>query len=138
MSNNRSLTIIPGNAYNVLDVHTGNYLGANLDYPLTPPSDFSSYKFKGDGWYGETDGLHTVLFVPNNVDGFKGIFKMQASLSTTPTEDDWTDIPNVSIGDGIVTLTDPSTFNFTGNYVWVRAVITQFTFGGIIKVQYAH
>ena len=46
---------------------------------------------------------------------------MQGSLATTPTEDDYFDIS------GTTYTSDQSTtiasFNFTGNYVWVRAKI---------------
>ena len=58
-----------------------------------------------------------------------GAIKMQGSLATTPTEDDWFDIS------GTTFTTDQSTTisssNFTGNFVWVRAKATSVTDGTI-------
>ena len=36
-------------------------------------------KFKGDGYYGRSDGLHTVQY---NVSGVAGTIKMQGTLAT--------------------------------------------------------
>lgn len=41
---------------------------------------------KADGWYGHTDGLHTVVI---QVVNFTGRVYVEASLSMEPTEDDW-------------------------------------------------
>ena len=58
----------------------------------------------------------------DSTDDFNGNIKMQGSLATTPTEDDFFDI------DGTTMTSDQSTkiasFNFTGNFVWVRAKVT--------------
>ena len=80
-------------------------------------------KAKGDGYYSQPDGVHTVAYAVVNLgdstDDFNGTIKMQGSLATTPTEDDWFDIS------GTTMTSDQSTtnvsYNFTGNYVWVRA-----------------
>jgi len=42
-----------------------------------------------DGWYGFSDGRHTVSF---NVQNFKGRIWIQASLELEPKECDWFDI----------------------------------------------
>ena len=42
-------------------------------------------KFKGDGYYGRSDGLHTVQI---NVDGVSGTIKMQGTLAVDPVEAD--------------------------------------------------
>ena len=88
-------------------------------------SGFVTDKAKGDGYYSQTDGVHTVAYqivnLGDSTDDFNGTIKMQASLATTPTEDDYFDISGTTMtSDQSTTI---STFNFTGNYVWVRAKV---------------
>ena len=46
---------------------------------------------------------------------------MQGSLATTPTEDDWFDIAGTTLtSDQSTTI---ASYNFTGNFVWVRAKV---------------
>ena len=91
---------------------------------------FVSDKTKGDGYYSQPDGLHTVAYQVNST--MTGSIKMQGTLATTPTEDDWFDIT------GSTFTADQSTFistaNFTGNFVWVRAKATSVTAGTISSV----
>lgn len=86
---------------------------------------FVTDKTKGDGYYSQPDGVHTVAYQVVNrgdsTDDFHGTIKMQGSLATTPTEDDWFDISNTTYtSDQSTTI---ASFNFTGNFVWVRAKI---------------
>jgi hypothetical protein len=95
-------------------------------------SGFVTDKAKGDGYYSQADGLHTVSY---HVDATcTGAIKMQGSLATTPTEDDYFDIDNTTF------TTDQSTtinsVNFTGNFVWVRAKCTSNTAGSVSKILY--
>jgi len=91
---------------------------------------FVSDKFKGDGYYSQPDGVHTVAYKVDT--SLTGAIKMQGSLATTPTEDDWFDIS------GSTFTTDQSTTissaNFTGNFVWVRAKATSITAGSITQI----
>ena len=91
---------------------------------------FVSDKFKGDGYYSHPDGVHTVAYKVDT--SLTGSIKMQGSLATTPTEDDWFDIS------GSTFTTDQSTTissaNFTGNFVWVRAKATSITAGSITQI----
>jgi len=91
---------------------------------------FVSAKFQGDGYYSQPDGVHTVSYKVNTT--LTGSIKMQGSLATTPTEDDWFDIA------GTTFTTDQSTTissaNFTGNFVWVRAKATGVTAGTITEI----
>ena len=91
---------------------------------------FVSDKFKGDGYYSHPDGVHTVAYKVDTT--LTGSIKMQGSLATTPTEDDWFDIS------GTTFTTDQSTTissaNFTGNFVWVRAKATSITAGSITQI----
>lgn len=82
---------------------------------------YTGDKFKADGAYGATDGLHTVSW---RLNAFKGRMWIECSLATTPAENDWFAIP---IGSGTdykeyatqTTITEATTF--TVNAVWVRA-----------------
>ena len=54
----------------------------------THPGDSTSTtvtgdKFKGDGYYGRSDGFHTVQM---NVLGVAGTIQIQGTLATTPAE----------------------------------------------------
>ena len=103
----------------------GAYNGTDLDW--------YSDKYKGDGYYGYTDGLHTVSY---KLTGFVGVIGFQASLATNPTDVDWFDLPDSQIGDGTTPTTISTYANFSGNFVWVRAAITSFTAGTINRVLY--
>lgn len=96
-------------------------------------TSFSSAAYKGDGYYGYSDGLHTVVYTLTN---FVGIIRFQASLVTQPTESDWVDISSTTVGDGATPQSGTTYFNFTGNWVWVRCHVTSFTSGTINKVLY--
>ncbi len=86
---------------------------------------------KADGYYGKTDGVHTISVTVNN---FVGRIHIDASLATDPTEADWfpiyltsgnsfkqypvTDIPSGTNGLGD-TITEAWTFR--ANLLWIRA-----------------
>jgi len=100
---------------------------------------FVTDKAKGDGYYSQPDGVHTVAYHPNaSINDDADIeLKMQGSLATTPTEDDWFDITGTAITDASL---DGSTLafhaNFTGNFVWVRAKVSGMTAGAVTKILY--
>lgn len=91
---------------------------------------FVSAKAKGDGYYSQVDGVHTVAYQVTSV--LTGSIKMQGTLASTPTESDWFDIA------GTTFTTDQSTgissANFTGNFVYVRAKATSVTDGTISSI----
>ena len=104
-------------------------------------SGFVTDKAKGDGYFSQPDGVHTVAYHPGatiNDDSTIGLI-MQGSLATTPTEDDWFDIAGTEITDASL---DGSTLafhaNFTGNFVWVRAKVSGMTAGAVTKILYNH
>ena len=88
---------------------------------------FVSDKAKGDGYYSQPDGVHTVAYQVANDFNADATIKMQGTLATTPTEDDWFDIANTTFTSDTSTLT--SSYNFTGNYVWVRSKTQLLTAG---------
>ena len=95
-----------------------------------------SNKTEGDGYYGYTDGFHTAaVFFQDVGDPFDGTITMQGTLATSPGADDWFDIEGASF-----TLNDSTpigyTKNFTGNFVWIRAKVSDHTEGGIAKLQF--
>jgi hypothetical protein len=116
----------------------------NADGSTTVTLDMTGFvtdKVKGDGYYSQPDGVHTVAYHPDstiNDDSTIGLV-MQGTLATTPTEDDWFDISGTEITDASL---DGSTLafyaNFTGNFVWVRAKISGMTAGSITKILYNH
>ena len=89
-----------------------------------------SDKVKADGYYGNADGLHTVAYITSS--DFVGTIKMQGSLATTPSEDDFFDITGTTFTADQSTLI--STANFTGNFVWIRAKATSVTDGTISSI----
>jgi hypothetical protein len=91
-------------------------------------------KYKGDGYYGRSDGLHTVQI---NVTGVAGTVKMQGTLATTPVDADWFDIDGALYDSTIAGKEGAFIYNFTGNFVWVRAYVT-YTDGTINSILLNH
>jgi len=93
---------------------------------------FVSDKAKGDGYYSQPDGVHTVAYQVANDFNADATIKMQGTLATTPTEDDWFDISGTTFTSDTSTLT--SSYNFTGNYVWVRSKTQLLTAGTVNSI----
>ena len=87
-------------------------------------------KFKGDGYYGRSDGLHSVQYSYN---GFSGIITIQASLVIDPAETDWFNVHEYNAS----AETGSKIGNFTGNYVWIRAHVS-YTDGTINSIVLNH
>lgn len=112
----------------------------------------TSEQYKGDGFYGRSDGLHTVQV---NLIGFRGKIEIQGTLETNPLETDWF---TVELGTGAQSVdttgliteqnitqvqyagptTNSKTYNFVGNYVWVRAKISEWTDGTVHSIKLNH
>ena len=95
-------------------------------------------KFKGDGYYGRSDGLHTVQYT---VDGFQGTIDIEATLATNPTADDYfvvTSAQHVSANDSSDNANGGFIYNCTGNYVWVRAKVRTWTDGNVDSITLNH
>ena len=119
-------------------VHTGNGTQA-----------LQSEKVKGDASFGQSDGLHTIMV---NLNDFNGTIKIQGSLETTPSDGDFFDI-NLSDEEftvdvsGLVTKkvldnliynvseTSMKSYNVTGNFVWLRADISNWQSGTISSIE---
>jgi len=118
----KTVTLIPSTTFGSA---VGNYDGSSLS--------FSSDKHKGDGYYGYADGSHTVAIFPTNLEA---TIQIQATLATSPVEADWFDVSGAVLGDDSAVQNTATTFTFTGNFVWIRANVTNFEAGTITKVQY--
>ena len=118
-------------------------------------------KYKGDGFYSRDDGLHTVQIV---LTGFIGTIEIEGTLGVDPKDpfytncNDSTDWAPVVIEEATCVLTtglwasrkvpfkleyteattDILVYNFTGNYTWLRAYITNWTDGTINSIKMNH
>lgn len=110
---------------------------------LTHPGDSSvqqniSDKLKGDGYYGRSDGFHTVQY---NLTGLLGAIVVQGTLASTPTDEDWVTLPLTThesvIGDDN-SRTGSFIYNFTGNFVWVRINVSNWTDGTVKSILLNH
>lgn len=108
-----------------------------------------SDKVKGDAYFGTTDGLHTIMV---DLSAFIGTIKIQGSLEDTPSATDWFDI---DLSDGEFTIdttgkvtdvvvdnlaysiaeTSMKAYNCTGNFVWLRADVSNWTAGTISRIE---
>ena len=93
-------------------------------------------KFKGDGYYGRSDGLHTVQY---NILGFVGTVNVQATLAVNPIDDDWFTVYTQAYPAINDKGTTKSNFaNYTGNYTWIRAYISNWTDGTVNDIKLNH
>ena len=95
-------------------------------------------KYRGDGYYGRSDGFHSVQY---NVTGFIGKIVMQATLAVDPGTDDWFTLDTTEHESTATDTTESDgSFikNFTGNYVWVRATVDSWTDGSIGSIKLNH
>lgn len=131
-----------------------NTSSVSINYPNTGTTALTYYsdRLKGDGYYGSSDGFHSVQLQVTN---FIGKVEMQASLAVEPTTSDWF-TAELSIGGGSVdttglftpynvdalqwtqSTTTVKTYNFSGNFVWVRGKISEFTQGTVNSIKYNH
>ena len=98
----------------------------SVTYPNSGTSTlvYVSDKTKGDGYFGSSDGMHTVMYTATPT--FVGTITTQATLAAEPVEADWFNVSNTSVTYRLIDDRSTSTvdcFNFTGNFVWVRGRI---------------
>jgi hypothetical protein len=86
---------------------------------------------RADGWYGHTDGLHTVAIYLQN---FQGRLRFEASIATTPTDSDWFPV-EIKGSDFMSFPKDPTSptgrtgdsgtlgLNIIGSFTWLRVRI---------------
>jgi len=119
----------------------------SVSYPNTGTTAliYTSERIKGDGYFGGSDGIHTVFW---SVDDFIGTIEIQGTLASDPDNNDWVSVKLTQLSNrfyidttGLVTAagldstrytvetTTSKSYNFTGNFVWVRGRISEFTQG---------
>lgn len=87
--------------------------------------DVVSEPYRADGFWGYSDGLHTVSA---SVQNLKGNLRLQATLSTSPQEKDWFDI-DINPKDHRIPWIEfdgqssVEGFSFIGNFVFIRAIL---------------
>ena len=129
---------------------TTNTVAVNYPNTATTALIYNSERIKGDGYFGGSDGLHTVFW---SVSEFIGTLEVQATLASEPVEADWTTVKLTEPGNnftidttGLVTTTGvestryptitttSKSYNFTGNFVWLRGRISEFTKGVVNNI----
>lgn len=125
-----------------------------LDYPNTATTalTYFSDRVKGDGYFGSSDGVHTVQV---DITEFIGRIDIQGTLSSVPSDEDWFSVElgtnNMSVDTtGLLTeenityvsyataTTNVKLYNFTGNFVWVRSKVSDWTDGTVNSIKYNH
>jgi len=117
---NTSITLIPTTTVGTI---TGNYDGVS--------QLFYSDNVKGDGYYGDQDGIHTVSY---SATALTATISMQGTLVGQPLESDWFDIADTAVS--YDNTTNIQSVNFNGNFVWVRCKVDNFISGTIQKVMF--
>lgn len=133
-----------------------------ITYPVNTATGalvYTSDNLKGDGYFSNSDGFHTVQV---NLTEFQGAVDIYGTLATEPAEGDWISIgleapgslasnryvidttglislagsdTTSSINYSITATTVSSTFNFVGNYVWLRAQVSNWTAGTVTSIE---
>lgn len=120
-----------------------------VNYPNTGTTalTFLSDKVKGDGYFGNSDGLHTVAW---RVNDFIGSITLEGSLTLDPQSTDWVTLTltptttvysvdttglartaGVTTTNYVTATTVVKSYNFIGNFVWLRGKINNFTQGTV-------
>jgi hypothetical protein len=123
MSQSTTLILLPQTAYNPGSVD------------VLPNTTVTGDKYPAASYYLSSQDLQTVSW---SLTSFRGIVTIQASLVDTPTTDnDWFTVRNIVYNDQAGTTTNAFQ-NITGNFIWIRAVVNNFTQGTVqnIKVSY--
>ena len=112
----------------------------SVTYPNTATSMlvYTSAKAKGDGYFGGSDGFHTVAYTATPT--FVGTITVQATLATEPTDADWFNVPGTTSTYTVFNDRNTETvdfYNFTGNFVWVRGHIS-IADGAVSVINYNH
>lgn len=129
-----------------------NNTTTSVIYPNTGTSalTYTSDKVKGDGYFGRSDGLHSVQIKVTN---FIGKVEIQGTLSVDPGSSDWFTVDLDSFRQYVDTTglvrketlaflnytTSTTTilgFNLNGNFVWLRSKISNFTQGTVDYIKY--
>ena len=124
MSKSSALNLITN-----LDYGTANglYDGSSADFALTEQ--------KAAGFFSNTGTTNTIGFFTED---FLGAILIQATVDNTPTDSSWFTVHTFN-GDGSSANDSTAKYwnevqNVTGRFTWIRAKVTDFTQGVILKV----
>ena len=122
---------------NSIQILTKDSAGNSISLPWSyTGTSVTSANIPADSYYGFADGLHTVAF---KGDGFTGSFALEATLATTPTANDWFRISlNGSNAQSFTTYTGTQAYTFTGNYVYVKALVFNASAGAVSSILLNH
>lgn len=118
-----TLQLLPTTTYGT---PSGNYDGSSLD--------FSGDRQQAANYYGGFGDLQTVAFF---LEAFEGRIRLQASLDTDPTQDSqWFEVYDYDTASSQITAS--FAINIVGNFVWMRAHVTDFVAGSIQQLQMSY
>jgi hypothetical protein len=125
-----------------------------LSYPNTGTTAlvYASDPIKGDGYFGGSDGFHTAQV---SLTEFIGKIEIQGTLASSPAEVDWFTVKlgsgnftmdttgvisetNITSAEYVFATSNVKTYNFTGNYVWLRAKVSDWTEGTVNSIRINH
>jgi hypothetical protein len=88
----------------------------------TQPTNFVfGTAYPGASYHLGNNGMQTVMYQLNT---FSGTIKIQGTLALYPSDEDWCDIPNTTVGgDSSVIQASNMIYTFQGNFVWIRAAV---------------
>lgn len=104
---------------------SGNYDGST--------DHFVSDSVKAVDYYQGQGSLQTVFI---RVTGFEGVITLQATLDYNAEQANWFDVYEYSSASSVVTDYHP--VNLTGNFVWMRASVSEFNAGTINSVSISY
>ena len=96
-------------------------------------ADFITPAIIGASFYGTGGGIQTAYI---QVTGFVGKITFQATLNDIADQAVWFDVD--TYGDDTTPTTETTSRNLVGNFVFIRAVVTDFTAGTINTVTLAY
>jgi hypothetical protein len=118
-----TLQLLPTTTYGT---PSGNYDGSS--------EDWSGEQQQAANYYGGFGDLQTVAFFLLN---FQGLIRIQATLDQHPVSDAaWFDVEDFDSVDSATT--DNFSRNITGNFVWIRARVEDFSTGTITKLMLSY
>jgi hypothetical protein len=97
---------------------SGNYDGSS--------QDFYSNAVPAANYYGGQGSLQTIFY---NLTGFSGIIAIEATLNEQQDSLTWFEVDRYDSASSAVNNYHPA--NVTGNFVWLRAHVTEFDSGTI-------
>jgi len=114
-----SLVLIPATQFGT---PSENYNGTDTDFNGIPQ--------KAAAYYSKGKDLQTVSWFLLN---FLGTMTIEATLDTDAEFGNYFPV-STTIGDGITPVTNNGAANISGNFTWIRIVVTDFTDGNITKI----